>query len=201
MTGQLGEALLVGIFVGGHSTRMGQPKGMMPAPGTGGLSLVERLRDELSTATGGAPLVLVGAHPAYAELAWPTLPDAAQEKGPLGGLVSLLRAGSERGASAVLAVACDLPYLKSGLVERILQADPDYDLVCARQDGRFQPLMSRYSVSLVGSFQRALEEERLALQPLVREAHHLALDLSAEEQQQLRDWDTPEDVVGASNYS
>ncbi len=195
MPGRLGGALLVGIFVGGHSTRMGQPKGMMPAPGTGGLSLVERLRDELSTATGGAPVVLVGAHSAYAELAWPTLPDAAPEKGPLGGLVSLLQAGSDRGASAVLAVACDLPYLKSGLINRIVQADPDYDVTCARQDGRFQPLMARYSVSLLESFQQALDEERLALQPLVRAAHHLALDLSAEELEQLRDWDTPEDVV------
>lgn len=189
--------LLVGIFVGGHSRRMGQPKGLMPAPGPKGLSLIERLRDELSPATDGAPLVLVGSHPAYAGLGWPTLPDAATEKGPLGGLVSLLRAGTERGASEVLAVACDLPYLKSGLVERIVQADSQYEVVCARQDGRFQPLMARYSVALLASFARSLDEQRLALQPLVREAHHLALDLSVEELEQLRDWDTPEDVVGS----
>jgi molybdopterin-guanine dinucleotide biosynthesis protein A len=110
--------------------------------------------------------------------------------------VSLLRAGSDRGAPSVLAVACDLPYLKSSLVRRILQADPQYDVVCARQDGRFQPLMARYSVALLDSFAQALDEQRLALQPLVRDAHHLALDLSVEELEQLRDWDTPEDVVG-----
>lgn len=187
--------LLVGIFVGGRSSRMGRAKGVLPAPGKGGLNLVERLVREVKLACPGAPIVLVGQRPEYAAMPFPTLADAAVEKGPLGGLVSLLAHAQKLGSEAALALACDLPYLESTLIRRVAEADPEHQLVAPRQDGRFQPLTARYSPELLASFRTALEAEQLALQPLIRGAAHLALELSADEEAQLRDWDTPEDVA------
>ena len=115
-------------------------------------------------------------------------------RGPLGGLVSLLAHAQDRGATAVLALACDLPYLSSPLIRRLAEESPKAEIVCPFEDGNYQPLAARYSTELLPRFRASLREDKLALQPLVRGSNTAVMTLSRDEAESLADWDTPEDA-------
>jgi len=180
--------VLAGVFVGGGGTRMGgQPKGLLRTPD--GVTLVERLRGVLVAL--GAEVVLVGASEAYASMGLPTVADDPPGVGPLGGLAGLLRMA---GVRPTLALACDLPYVSTALVERLLQAAPA-TIVAPMRDGRWEPLCARYDPQQVlPVVARLLVARRHALQALLDEAHAVALPLSTQEALELRDWDVPADM-------
>jgi molybdopterin-guanine dinucleotide biosynthesis protein A len=187
--------LVVGIFVGGASRRMGRPKGLLPAPGPVAQTLVERLVRECESALGDVPLVLVGHRDEYAALPLPALADARSQSGPLGGLVALLEHAEAVGAEAVLALACDLPYLGRGLIERLAHEAPSQPAIAPRTDGFWQPLAARYQTEgALPAARAALDARRLSLQNLLDTLNAQELPLSPEEAASLRDWDSPEDI-------
>lgn len=184
--------IVAGIFVGGESRRMGgRPKGLLRAPS--GETLLARWRalfDEL-----GVPVVLVGERDAYASSGLPVLPDAAVGAGPLGGVVSLLRYAGEGDA---LAVACDMPFVSAALVRRLLSAPPAAARA-ARRDGRWEPFFARYDARrALPIAARHVERGVRSLQALLDALACDELALSDDEARELRDWDTPEDVAGAT---
>jgi len=186
-------APLVGIFVGGRSSRMGRPKGLLLAPGSG-LTLVERLVEEVASAEPRAECVLVGENSAYAELRLSVIADPISDQGPLGGIVGLLGEAARRELDEVLVLGCDFPYVTANLIRRLMDHAPQADVVCPHLDGRFQPLVARYSVRLLETFDTSLRAGKLALQPLLRAANVSTLTLDSSEAEQLVDWDRPEDV-------
>ncbi|HEU4533063.1 MAG TPA: NTP transferase domain-containing protein, partial [Polyangiaceae bacterium] len=96
-----GPAPLVGLFVGGRSTRMGgRPKGLLPTPDGAGPIV---LRSARLVASLGWPLVLVGEASAYRAVlpGVKAIDDAPAGVGPLGGLGALL---AEAGAGPAIAL-------------------------------------------------------------------------------------------------
>ena len=92
---------------------------------------------------------------------------------PLCGIVAALRAGEGR---AVVAVACDLPFVAPGLIR--LLADAPERLVAPTLDGRLQPLLARYEPCLLPELEAALEHE----EPLTRTVESLAPRLLEEDE-------------------
>ncbi|MEO6952763.1 MAG: NTP transferase domain-containing protein [Polyangia bacterium] len=184
--------LVVGLFVGGRATRMrGAPKGLLVAPS--GVPIVERSAQLAESL--GARVVLVGHHAAYAP--WSaargvrTLPDDGTDLGPLGGLLALLRTSK----GPTIALACDMPYVTHALVRRLMDAPPA-PIVAAKRGGRWEPFFARYDPALVEPLARArADEHATALWQLLDAAGARSLALTADEEAQLRDWDTPEDVT------
>jgi molybdopterin-guanine dinucleotide biosynthesis protein A len=188
-------SLVVGIFVGGASRRMGRPKGLLPAPGPVAQTLVERLVRESEGALGNVPVVLVGRRDEYASLPLPALADARSESGPLAGLVALLEHAESVGAEAVLALACDLPYVGRALIERLAREAPSQPALAPRTDGFWQPLAARYRTeTALPAARAALGAQRLSLQNLLDTLGAKQLALRPEEAASLGDWDSPEDV-------
>jgi molybdenum cofactor guanylyltransferase len=192
------EQILIGIFVGGKSSRMGRTKGLLKAPaplrlGGPDISLVERLL-EITELELGCSTVLVGARPEYEYLKRPTMQDAARECGPLGGLVSLLRHAEQQGKAYVLAMACDLPYVSADLVRRLALFPAAAPVVCPQWQGIDQPLFARYSTRCRLPFEEALEAGRFALMSVICGLDRSVLPLSEHEAQLLGDWDRPEDI-------
>lgn len=185
---------IVGVLVGGMSVRMGRPKGLLAPPDGSAPTLVERTFQKVAEALPSAPAYLVGENPEYAGFSWPVLADAAPSSGPLGGIVALLELAEKNGALGALVVACDLPHLSAELVRRLAVTERFAPCLCPWVDERHQPLFARYSVDLLPTFQAALQSRKLALQPLVRDIPATVLVTSAEEQRELLDWDTPEDL-------
>lgn len=184
-----------GILVGGLGSRMGGvAKGLLRAR-PDGPSLVERLRTELERACPNSQIVLVGQRTEYAALGLPMLADTVNGIGPLAGLEALLLDARLNGAGHALAVACDLPFVGAELLRRLCVESPATLALAPKQDGRWQPLCARYSVTeglAVIDALRARGER--ALFRVLEELDATELVLGEAERAQLIDWDRPEDV-------
>jgi molybdopterin-guanine dinucleotide biosynthesis protein A len=184
--------LVAGIFVGGAGRRMqGQAKGLLRTPD--GVTLVDRLRGLLAAT--GAEIVLVGAAEAYASLGLEALADEPPGVGPMGGLAALLRRAGRVDKAQALAVACDLPYVSSALLARLVAAPPA-PVVAPVRDGRWEPLCARYDAARVRPvLDGLLAQRRHALQAVLDAAGAVPLPLLPGEADQLRDWDSPQDIA------
>jgi molybdopterin-guanine dinucleotide biosynthesis protein A len=196
--------VLAGILVGGRGERMGgRAKGMMSAPGGG--TLIDRWRSVLRAAGAEAPgieVVLVGRREEYASVDLDVVDDDPPGIGPLGGLVGLLRRAERAGSEHALLLACDMPFVSSALVQRLIAAPPAA-IVAPRRDQAspgasretWEPLCARYAPAAVLPVAlRRLAAGKHALQPLLTEAGAAALTLSPAEERELHDWDAPEDI-------
>ncbi len=61
--------------------------------------------------------------------------------GPLGGILTALRHAA---TPAIFVVACDMPFLDTGLIREMVSALGEFDAVAARIDDRFEPLHAVY---------------------------------------------------------
>jgi molybdopterin-guanine dinucleotide biosynthesis protein A len=184
---------VVGVFVGGKSRRMGGfPKGLLTFEG---VTIVERTIRLARTIA--SDVVLVGARPEYASLGCSMLPDARPDVGPLGGLVALLE-HAKRGVA--IGVACDMPRLTESLLSRLADCEPGASPILAPRDGgRWSALFARYDAArVVPIARRRLAESDTSLQALFEELGTAELLLDDEERRNLSDWDTPDDIDGAS---
>ncbi len=171
-----------GIFVGGGSTRMGRPKGLLAGPD--GRTLVARASAVLAEV--GAEVVLVGRRAEYESLDMVVLDDAVEDGGPLAGLVSLLE---HAGGRRALVLACDMPFVTSDDLRALLRAEGA--IAAPRRDDRWEGLCAAYAPTVLAAARRRLEEGRRSMQGLLREigATEVALDPA-----HLVDWDSPEDM-------
>jgi len=124
------------ILVGGASRRMGRDKALLDF---GGQTFVERIASELSTVA--STVSLVGARQAYSS--FKNVSDIHQQWGALGGIHAALMAAKTEWA---VIVACDLPFVTSGLVERLTTfiSDTADAVVPIQPDGRPQPVCALY---------------------------------------------------------
>jgi molybdenum cofactor guanylyltransferase len=164
------DDVLGAILAGGRSTRLERPKATAPL---GGRPLLEYPLHALESA--GLETVVV------AKRDTPLPPDAAplweepdEPAHPLLGLVTALEQADGR---AVLACACDLPFLSPGLVARIAQDSAH--LVVPRTGERLHPLFARYTYGLLPALREALgsdaplHETVVALEPVILDEHDL----------------------------
>jgi molybdopterin-guanine dinucleotide biosynthesis protein A len=189
---------VIGLFVGGRGTRMGGvAKGNLELEP--GLRVIERLVLECRRALPEAPLVLVGAADAYADLGLRVVHDEPPGVGPLGGLCALLRHAAASGHTAALALACDLPFLDAGLIERLAREAPGAQFLAPRAGELWHTLSARYAVAALASVEATLAAGERALQRAVARLGDAAQELVIDpaEARKLRDWDTPEDREGA----
>jgi molybdenum cofactor guanylyltransferase len=184
--------LVVGVFVGGRSVRMGgAPKGLLTAPDTGEALVTRTLR--LARAL-PAEAVLVGEASAYGHLAPDTVivADDPPGIGPLGGLHALFTYAGER---SVIALACDMPHVSIESLRALAAFAPDAHCVAAQNADRtrWEPFFARYdgpraravAAAMIGRGERSLQK-------LVEGLEARAIEVDATT---VIDWDTPEDVA------
>jgi molybdopterin-guanine dinucleotide biosynthesis protein A len=181
---------LAGVFVGGAGSRMGGvAKGLLRT--SDGMTIIQRWRTLLGEL--GVRVVLVGSAQGYTHLGIPIVGDEPHGIGPLGGLAALLR---HAGEAPALALACDMPFVTGRLVRRLLSASPEAPIVAPRRDGLWEPLCARYDspnvLPTVIAMARAGDH---SLQGLLRLAGAIELPMVHPDTDELRDWDTPEQVV------
>lgn len=127
------------ILVGGASSRMGRDKSRLML---GSQTTVERIAEAISDV---APRVrLVGGRDDQNQFA--SVPDLTESWGPLGGIQAALHAAE---AEWCIVIACDLPFVSSGLLRRLLElgsnTSESFDAVVPVQaDDYPQPLCAAY---------------------------------------------------------
>jgi molybdopterin-guanine dinucleotide biosynthesis protein A len=91
--------------------------------------------------------------------------DRMPDAGALGGIYTAL---SECAGPHVLVIACDLPFLTTPLLERLVAlADDEYDAVVPRTPDGLQPLCAVYARRLVECAGRRVESGHLKVQDLL----------------------------------
>jgi molybdopterin-guanine dinucleotide biosynthesis protein A len=190
-------ACVVGVFVGGQSSRMGGfPKGNLKAPGSE-LTLLERSLLEIREAVSDAEIVLVGSSAPYASLSCPALADKPAGVGPIGGLAALLDHAAACGKSYALALACDLPRLNRELLRRLVSEQPAALALVIQQGTVRNPLIARYAVAASrAAVGRSLAANRYSLQAVLDQLEPAVatLTLSRDEAALFDDWDSPSDL-------
>src|SRR5690606_41025664 len=92
-------------------------------------------------------LILIANDPeVYASVGLPMRPDLRPGLGALGGVLTALAWAREAGRPGVLAVACDMPFLSTALLARILAEREGVDVVVPESGGRrgVEPLCAYY---------------------------------------------------------
>jgi molybdopterin-guanine dinucleotide biosynthesis protein A len=187
---------IMGIFVGGNSSRMGgRPKGLLRSPLDAKLTLVQHFQEMAQQL--GIESVLVGAKTDYSHLGMHTLTDEPAGVGPIGGLHAFLAYCLTQEAWAV-AVACDMPYVSLELVNRLCTAAGDCPVLAPRdsRSQRWEPLFARYEPRrVIPIVQDRLSLNDHSLQSVLKLAAGETLPLTVEEWAMLRDWDEEQDIT------
>jgi molybdenum cofactor guanylyltransferase len=132
------EAIGGFILVGGESSRMGRPKGMLPFAGKPLVMHLARLLE----VTGTTP-ILIGPQATYSGMGFRVVPDDRHLLGPLGGISTALRV-SECGWNLI--IGCDLPFLTTEWLEHLIMraVDSPADVVMPLNESGHEPLCAMY---------------------------------------------------------
>lgn len=142
------------LNAGGASRRMGQPKALLPMPGSA-TPLIRHIATQLLPLA--ADLLVIANDPAILEALHPLparwLTDAYPDSGPLGGLITGLRTCE----GWCICVACDLPFVQPRLFRYLLsQTSQDWDAIVPRIGERLQPLHALYHPRCLPEMEAAL---------------------------------------------
>ena len=147
-------------LAGGMSRRLGRNKAVEEI---GGERLIERVIDRLSRLC--SETIVVAADEARAQAL--DLPDSVRTatdiypgRGSLGGIFTGLSAA--RGDFGIV-VACDMPFLNTGLLQFMVDLAPDFDVVVPRLSGRPEPLHAIYSKNCLAPIESRLKRQDLKI--------------------------------------
>jgi len=139
------------ILAGGASSRMGTDKAMLMVEGQ---PVVKRLAGRLMQ---NFEQVIISANDRdrFAFLGLQIVQDELPDHGPLGGIVSGLKASAN---DVNFIVACDIPEIDMSFVRAIIRKCRDYDAVVPRQSpGQYEPLFAVYRKSSLAGLEAALD--------------------------------------------
>ena len=151
------------ILAGGRNVRYGDLKALATV---GGRPIIERALEALRSVT--PDVVLIASDDAYLRLGLPMRADLVPGQGPLRGVQAGLHWAAEEKRPGIIAAACDMPFISSELLRRLLQevAAPETpDLVVPESEGprALEPLCAYYSVSCLPAIERALARADLSM--------------------------------------
>ena len=187
------------LLVGGEGRRMGgKAKALLKSPS--GEAIWLRLDQQidgsqLRLSTPSACRFFVGNRSEFSDLKWQQIPDDTRCEGPLSGLLSALQFAEQR-FSEIVVLAGDLPHIDANLLNRLAKPlPPGVDVVAPRDNDFWMPLFSRYRCesSLVAA-QKAVTLGKRSLQNVLKQLNCAELQLSPEQHEKLRDWDSPDDI-------
>jgi molybdopterin-guanine dinucleotide biosynthesis protein A len=156
------------ILAGGQSKRMGSPKESLDF---GGVSLLFRVG--IIAAAASSPVLVVGGDkksvPPFAK--W--VEDAYPGEGPVGGLISGLRAA---GVGIHVVLACDMPFVQTDFLKLLLQHCAGLDAAVPKVEGRLHPLCAAYASKALPKLEQARSEGVDVLRLAVERLDFVALD-------------------------
>lgn len=137
------------ILAGGHSSRMGSNKALLPYRGGRFIEAIHRLLKDIFP-----EVILVTNNPEqYEFLPCSKVPDLYQGMGVLAGIHSGLYHSSK---PAIFAVACDMPYLMEGLIRHLAaRADAGGVLIPESPNG-LEPLHAVYGKGCLAAIEATL---------------------------------------------
>lgn len=175
------------VLCGGTSRRMGTDKALVEVDG---VPMAVRVADALEGG-GCRPVAFVGGDVALLDrFGRTTVPDDWPGAGPLGGVLTALRATEDD----VVAAACDLPFVDVGSVRALIDAGAGFDVAVARTT-RLQPALAWWSQ---GALERVLELWRGGTRSLLEAIAALSSVEVEVDASVVRNINTPADLAGGT---
>jgi molybdopterin-guanine dinucleotide biosynthesis protein A len=157
------------VLAGGRSSRMGQDKTQLP---WGNGTLLTHAVDRLAQAC--RPVWICSSHPLSSNALPATvsgyIPDAAEDAGPLGGIVAALE---HTRSDWNLILAVDMPFVPVGILQALAaRARGPHHVACvlAVGNGRPQPLCGLYSRRLAARLRACLEQGTLKVMEALQQS-------------------------------
>ena len=145
------------IQAGGRSVRMGgRPKALIEL---GGRPIIERVVAALSPAVDDM-LIVTNTPELYAFLGLAMVEDVYPDHGSLGGIYSGLKAAA---GGAALTVACDMPFLHSGVVQLVADRAGEGDVVIPRVGSQLETMHAAYAKACLPHIEERLIAGRLKI--------------------------------------
>jgi len=191
MTTSLIEVGLI-ILAGGKSSRMGQNKAFLSL---GELSLIERIIKKGQEAGIREIIVVANDVEKYKFLGVKVVKDFYPGQGPLSGIHSGL-IHSEYLNNFI--VPCDMPFIAIDIINKLLTAQNDYQVVVPIMDGKYQPLTAIYTKNCIPHIEYLLKNnitKVIKLYDLVKTSY-----VELDEDASFFNINTPEDFLEAKRY-
>jgi molybdopterin-guanine dinucleotide biosynthesis protein A len=158
------------ILAGGKSARMGRDKAALPWQGGNFLDLIAATLSGLFE-----QVFVVSSHHAHQEqIHLPVIQDVYADRGPLGGIhAALLHCSGEH----IFITACDTPRITAEALRSFLDHWDGSAAFVARTGDRLHPLFAIYEKSALSLIERALQQRRHSIRPLLDELNASFLDV------------------------
>lgn len=181
------------ILAGGKSSRMGTDKGLLTFRGQ---PMVQHVIDKLKQVF--ESITIISNSPDYTKFGLPVLEDEIKSVGPIGGIYSGLK---QSATSWNFFVACDMPFLTSNVLDKILQVEIKSELcVVARYSDQLQPLCACYSKSCLPVIAKQIAVGNYKLHDLLKLLPLKEIDLTSISNNPFRNLNTMEEVRLSEYY-
>ncbi len=150
------------ILAGGAGRRIGADKALVALAGK---PLIQWVAEGFAPQVEALALSANGDPARFAALGLPVLPDAFP-KGPLSGILAALTWAAPLGATAVVSVPCDGPFLPPDLVPRLCRAGQAGTPVLATSGTDLHPTYGLWPIDLIAGLQAFLASDAV---PRVRD--------------------------------
>lgn len=156
------------ILCGGKSSRMGQDKGLVTIQEG---EFISHIINTLKKITDS--ILLVTQNEGYSRFGLPVIHDVYPEKGPLGGIHAALQHTQE---AQILVFSCDIPLLKSYVIEELIRFQNSADIVFAKTEKKWHPLIGIYAKTLLPVVEEHLNQNKLKLIDFIKEYNYKAVN-------------------------
>lgn len=165
----MNRSIITGVIMaGGKSSRMGLDKGALLL---GNKHLVEYSIEALRPLCN--QLLISTSNGWYARFGYPLIKDIFKDNGPIGGIYSSLLISE---TPYVMALACDMPFVSTRTLERLIINCHEYDCVVPAIGNKYEPLCAVYSKSLIPVMGQHIKSGHYALYELILKSNHYFID-------------------------
>jgi molybdopterin-guanine dinucleotide biosynthesis protein A len=174
------------ILAGGKSSRMGSDKGLLLLENK---QFVTYIFDALSEVCNS--IIVVTSNHEYNKLGLKTIEDCIPNKGPVGGIYTVLKNTS---TDLNLIISVDAPFVTSELLQWMLSNHKLEDqITLLTNQGKEIPLIAIYNSNLEPVFKKALDQDQLKLRDLVHSVKSNVLQVPEEFKNQIQNINTKEE--------
>ena len=151
------------VLAGGRSLRMGEDKAFIEIEGMPIVQRICRLFLHLFQEV----IIVTNHRERYLQFDVEVYDDLIPDLGALGGLYTAIASAT---FTYSFVVACDMPFLRKGVIDYLTQKRDNYDVIIPRTRDGFQPLHAIYSKNCIEPIQTVLKQNKrriIDLFPLV----------------------------------
>jgi molybdenum cofactor guanylyltransferase len=159
------------ILAGGKSSRMGTDKGLMLFDGA---PMITHVINAVSSMFQN--VVIITNNNEYHKFGLPTITDIYKEVGPIGGLTTGLQSSKTEWN---FFVACDMPFIKSTVIQYLLDNRNVYDAIIPFYQNLPEPLCALYNRKLVSIFESCIAEKDYKIQNTYNKLNYKKVELPA----------------------